>query len=142
MMWGLLSLLWEWISKSRTAKIVVGKMALRFVLFMNGFQFKRRGLVVDELIRIADDSGGLLLNEMSFGLGIMLTDKKVRILALRKYAFWGPVTEYKIKSLFFPPCKFTREQLTDWLTEYVRRAEVLKSFGLRRQVAPLLNAPK
>jgi len=141
MIGGLFSLIWNWLSSRPEFKMFVGKLALRIVMFLQGFQFKRRQLVVDELLRNADRRGGLYLNEISFGLGIMLVDQKLRILPLRKYAFWGPVIEYKIRSLFFPPCKLSREQLEYWLTQYVRRAETLKSFGLRKRMAPMLNAP-
>lgn len=142
MIGALLSLLWDWISKRPEVKMFIGKCVLQFVMFIQGFRFKHHDMVVKELLRNADRRGGLILNETSFQLGIMLTDRKVRILPLRKYVFWGPVLEYKIRSMFSPPCKLSREQLEYWLHGYVKQAEALKSFGLRRQVAPLLRAPQ
>lgn len=142
MIGALLSLLWDWISKHPDFKILVGKCVLRIVMFIQAFRFKHHDLVVQELLRNADRRGGLFLNEASFQLGVMLTDRKIRILPLRKYVFWGHILEYKIHSMFFPPCKLSRDQLEYWLHGYVKRAEALKSFGLRKQVAPLLRAPQ
>jgi hypothetical protein len=142
MIGALLSIIWDWLSKRPEVKILIGKCVLRIVMFFQGFRFKHHDLVVKELLRNADRRGGLFLNEASFQLGVMLTDRKVRILPLRKYVFWGPVLEYKIRSMFSPPYKLSREQLEDWLHGYVKRAEALKSFGLRRAVAPMLKAPQ
>ena len=91
MIGALLSLLWDWLSKRPEVKILIGKCVLRIVMFFQGFRFKHHDLVVKELLRNADRRGGLFLNEASFQLGVMLTDRKVRILPLRKYVFWGPV---------------------------------------------------
>lgn len=134
-----LSIIWDWLSKQPEVRMLVGKIVLRFVMFIQLFGFRHRRRVVRQLLLNANRRGGIALNEASFPLGVMLTDKKVRILPLRKYVFWGPVLEYRIRSLFSPPCRVNQEQLEEWLEGYVRRAETLKSFGLRKQMTPLIR---